>query len=119
MLSRPHCFSSMLWSIILALLTAFAPLTPVNAQDTLTGAFSGNVKNSQTGTPIPNALVRFINQDTQVPYARRSDSQGQFYQGLLQPGRYKIQVSADGFQTKELNQLLVATRTSTVVPLPV
>ncbi len=89
------------------------------AQDTVTGAFEGNVTNSQTGAPIAGASVQFINQLSEVPVAKRTDTQGRFYQGLLPPGTYTIRVSAPGFQTREVEQRLLATRPNSVVPVPV
>jgi hypothetical protein len=88
-------------------------------QDPVTGAFEGTVSNSQTGAPIAGAVVQFINTVTEVPVAKRSDAQGRFYQGLLQPGVYRIRVSAPGYQTKTVEQRLLATRGNTVVPVPV
>ncbi len=91
----------------------------INAQDTVTGAFEGRVISSQGGTPIPGASVQFINQLTGVPIAKRSDSEGRFYQGLLPPGTYTIRVSAANFKPREIELRLLATRSNTVVPVPV
>lgn len=93
-----------------------APMT--KAQDTVTGAFEGTVRSS-SGEPIAGAAVQFINQLTGVPIAKRSDSQGRFYQGLLPPGNYTIRVSAQGYQTREIELRLLATRSNQVVPVPV
>jgi hypothetical protein len=107
-----------------AFLSLFLTLTPVapalaGTQDPVTGAFEGTVSNSQTGAAIAGAVVQFINTVTEVPVAKRTDAQGRFYQGLLQPGVYRIRVSAPGFQTKVVEQRLLATRGNTVVPVPV
>ena len=88
------------------------------AQDTVTGAFEGTVK-SRSGEPIAGASIQFINQLTDVPIAKRSDSQGRFYQGLLPPGTYTIRVSAPNFQTREIELRLLATRANSVIPVPV
>lgn len=92
---------------------------PINAQDTLTGAFSGSVRDRQSDRPIPDATVRFINQASQVPTARKTDSEGAFFTGPLPPSMYKIQVIANGFRTIELVQRLIATKQNTVQPLPI
>ncbi len=110
--------------VFAALLSLLMTLMPVasavaGTQDPVTGAFEGTVTNSQTGAAIAGAVVQFINTVTEVPVAKRTDAQGRFYQGLLQPGVYRIRVSAPGFQTKTVEQRLLATRGNTVVPVPV
>jgi len=65
--------------VFAALLALFMTLTPVapalaGAQDPVTGAFRGNVSNSQTGAPIAGAVVQFINTVTEVPVAKRTDA---------------------------------------------
>src|SRR5262249_49072224 len=109
------------FAALLSLFMTFAPAAPALAglQDPVTGAFEGTVTNSQSGAPITGAVVQFINTVTEVPVAKRTDAQGRFYQGLLQPGVYRIRVSAQGFQTKTVEQRLLATRGNTVVPVPV
>jgi hypothetical protein len=112
-----------LLSAVLSLLMISTPLTPVFAgvpgQDPVTGAFEGTVTSSQGGTAIAGAVIQFVNTVTEVPVAKRSDAQGRFYQGLLQPGVYRIRVTAPGFQTKVIEQRLLATKGNTVKPLPV
>ena len=105
----------------LSFLLALTTFTPVfaAAQDPVTGAFEGTVSSSQGGGAIAGATVQFVNTVTEVPVAKRSDAQGRFYQGLLQPGVYRIRVSAQGYKTKIIEQRLLATRGNTVVPLPV
>src|SRR5438270_3829738 len=56
---------SVSYLILLAALTLFAG-SLAQAQDTLTGAFEGNVTNSQTGAPLKGAGVEIINQQTGV-----------------------------------------------------
>lgn len=115
-LSRALCIFTML---LLALQTLQLSAARSKAQDTVTGAFEGTVINNQTSVPIAGASVQFINQLSGVPIAKRSDSQGRFYQGLLPPGTYTIRVSAQGFQTREIELRLLATRANAVVPVPV
>src|SRR5215831_19258767 len=89
------------------------------AQDTVTGAFEGTVSNSQTGTPLRDAVVEIINQETGLTFRLTTDSKGNFYQGLLLPGVYRIRVSLAGYQTREILQQLKITYTGEVVPVPV
>ncbi|MGE0131850.1 MAG: TonB-dependent receptor [Blastocatellales bacterium] len=106
-------------AIVLSALLGLAFAGPISAQDTVTGAFDGIVTDSANGVPIPRATVQIINQHTQVPVAKRTDAQGRFYQGLLQPGFYTIRVSAPGYQARTVDQRLVATRENRVNPLPI
>lgn len=115
--ARPQRLLPNFCSIILFLMATFALLTTVNAQSEVTGAFQGNVTDGQK--PIPNAVVKFINLDTQVPAAKRTDSQGQFYQGNLYPGRYVIEVSAQGYRTKKVAMSLPTMKSTVVIPVPV
>lgn len=117
--SRQKPISSKLSSVALALVLALTQLISVRAQDTVTGAFAGYVKDRQTGTPITNATVRFTNQRTQVSIEKKVNSQGEFYLGLLQPATYSIQVSAQGYKPETKTQTLYATKQNTVLPIPV
>ncbi|MBV9210265.1 MAG: TonB-dependent receptor, partial [Acidobacteria bacterium] len=120
MFSLPNVSSRRLISSVLTLVVlAFFAATEARAQDTVTGAFEGTVTNVQTGAPVAGASVQFINQLSEVPVAKRTDSQGRFYQGLLPPGTYTIRVVANGFKTREVEQRLLATRPNAVVPVPV
>lgn len=91
----------------------------VVAQDTVTGAFEGTVSNSQTRAPIKGADVQIINQQTGLVISQRTDADGRFYEGQLAPGIYRIRVSVDGFQPREIVQELKITYTDQVVPVPV
>jgi len=89
------------------------------AQDTVTGAFEGTISDSQSGATLKGALVEIINQQTGVTISLRTDYRGRFFQGLLIPGIYRIRVSINGYQTKEVIQRLKITYTGEVVPVPV
>lgn len=104
-------------AIILLLDLVFPDL--IKAQDSLTGAFEGRVTNAETGAPIVGASVQFINQITGVPIAKRTDTDGRFYQALLQPGTYTIRVSAPDFRTAEVERRLLITQNNRVIPYPI
>jgi len=89
------------------------------AQDTVTGAFEGKISDSQNGTALKGALVEITNQQTGVVFSLRTDYRGEFFQGLLTPGIYRIRVSFAGYQTREVIQRLKITYTGEVVPVPV
>ena len=88
-------------------------------QNPTTGAFEGVVTNSVTKEPVSGAIVRFTNQLTGIPAARRSDMQGRFYQGLLTPGIYNVEVTAPGYKLFQSVQTVFATRIDAVQPLPI
>jgi hypothetical protein len=92
---------------------------PAMGQDTVTGAFEGTVTDSQTGTPLKDADVEIINQQTGLTINLHTDNRGRFYQGLLIPGIYKVRVALTGYQTREVLQRLKITYTGEVVPVPV
>src|SRR5437660_929804 len=104
--------------ILLAALTLCAG-SWVQAQDTLTGAFEGNVTNSQTGAPLKGAAVEIINQQTGLVIRLETDYRGRFYQGLLSPGNYVVRASYSGYQTREVPERLRITNIGEVVPVPV
>ena len=109
---------SVCYLIPLAALTLCAG-SLAQAQDTLTGAFEGNVTNSQTGAPLKDAGVEIINQQTGVVIKLQTDYRGRFYQGLLPPGNYAVRVSHSGYQTREVPERLRITNIGEVVPVPV
>jgi hypothetical protein len=112
-------FSHRLLLTLIPVICLFLAGEPVVAQDTVTGAFEGTVSNSQTKAPIKGADVQIINQQTGLVISQRTDADGRFYEGQLAPGLYRIRVSVDGFQPREIVQELKITYTDQVVPVPV
>lgn len=104
-------------TVILLLTLVLA--APARSQDTVTGAFEGVVSNSQTGAPLKGATVQITNEQTGLTVIRHSDYRGRFYQGLLLPGIYKVRVTLEGYQPREVRQHLKITYTGEVVPVPV
>jgi Carboxypeptidase regulatory-like domain len=105
-------------ALLISLLLSLLPIS-TSGQNTVTGAFEGVVTNSLTKEPISGAIIRFTNQLTGIPAARRSDAQGRFYQGLLSPGIYRVEVTVPGFKPFQSVQRVLATQTETVQPLPI
>jgi len=89
------------------------------AQDTVTGAFQGNVSNNQNDEPVPGAAVQITNEQTGVVYNLTTDSKGIFYQGLLSPGFYQISITVSGFRSRLLRREIRVSLTGEVVPVPV
>jgi hypothetical protein len=112
--------SSWWWLMALGLLViGCAAAESIQAQDTVTGAFEGKVRDSQTGTALAGAAVEITNQQTGLVINLRTDYRGRFYQGLLLPGVYRIRVSMPGYQSHEVLQRLKITYVGEVVPVPI
>lgn len=115
---RPYKSQRWFLRFLLSALVCVAGSTTVTAQNTVTGAFEGTVKDT-AGAPIPGALVRFTYQVNGVQSAKITDQNGYYYQGLLAPGAYTIDVSAKGFKSASLTRSIFATRINQIVPVPV
>jgi len=72
------------------------------------------VTNSETGEPVPTALIEIINTDWNLRFVKRADKSGRYYKGNLPPGIYKFVISAPGFERREIVQRLYVTRVGTV-----
>jgi hypothetical protein len=116
-------FSTILLLTACFMLTVSFFLTgSVNAQTEVTGAIEGRVTNSQKpNEPVPNATVQIINLESQVQTATRTDADGRFVKNQLPPGRYKVIVKADKFQTKEIDRVqpIDVELTNKAVPIPI
>jgi outer membrane receptor protein involved in Fe transport len=83
----------------------------VSAQTTQ-GLISGRLVNSVNGLPIEGAKIVFASSLTTLAGGGLSDSSGYYLLPLLSPGIYDIRVTANGFQSQEVEgiQLTVAAR---------
>ena len=88
-------------------------------QDTVTGAFQGDVSNNRTGDPVGGAAVQITSVQTGTVYNLTTDSKGRFYQGLLAPGMYDISVTFAGFKPRLLRREIKVSLTGDIVPVPV
>src|SRR5262245_42957241 len=81
-------------------LVAFALLlTPaLPAQTGSTGAISGTVRDQSQGV-VPGATVRVTNVDTSETREALTDERGNYAVGVLNPGRYRVEISMNGFKT--------------------
>jgi len=89
------------------------------AQDTVTGAFQGDVSDNRTGNPLPGAAIKITNDQTGVVYDQVTDSKGVFFQGLLSPGSYQILITIAGYKAKLLRRVIQVSATGDIVPVPV
>lgn len=104
--------------LVIAHLIAFLTVGVV-AQDTVTGAFQGDVFDFQSSLPIPNAVIKITSVERGEIFDLEADSQGRFFQGKLLPGLYNIAVSAAGFNPKLLQREIKVSETGDIIPVPV
>src|SRR5437588_5798899 len=88
------------------------------AQTETTGSFQGSVSN-KSGAPIPGAAIEIKNVESGVQRSRDSDKDGKFVENLLGPGEYEITISAQGYKSRTLREIVYATQPNHVIPLPV
>jgi hypothetical protein len=88
-------------------------------QDTVTGAFQGDVSNNRTGARIAGARVQITNVETGFVYNLTTNSNGVFFQGRLPSGTYDIRIEVDTFKPRLLRLQLKVSKTGDVVPVPV
>jgi Carboxypeptidase regulatory-like domain len=94
----------------LLLLMLWVALCPVaNAQST--AVLRGSVIDP-SGAAIAHAKVAVRNQGTGVEWNNESDSDGLFAVPALPPGKYAITVSAEGFQTAVISNLVLDVSTT-------
>jgi hypothetical protein len=115
----PFVFSSALSLVLLLLALAFSAV-PALAQDTVTGAFEGIVRDKVTRAGVRGASVEIIEEATGVLVSAKTDTLGYFYSGALNPGTYTIRVASPSYQSAEIvsNELSIA-KTTPLVPRPV
>ncbi|MBA4123521.1 MAG: carboxypeptidase regulatory-like domain-containing protein [Acidobacteria bacterium] len=84
-----------------------------------TGQLSGTVTDP-TGAVVSGATVKIISLDTNAERETTTGDDGDFAFQLLTPGRYRIETTATGFQTRSVEAVVNITQTTTVdVPLVV
>jgi Carboxypeptidase regulatory-like domain/TonB dependent receptor len=91
--------------LILAVLFVLSVGLPAMAQ-TFRGAINGTVTDP-SGAVVPNAQVKAINKATAIEHATVSTSDGQFAFQDLPVGTYKVVVTAQGFPTLTVDNVLV------------
>ncbi len=106
--------------LLAALLLPWLVAPTARAQDTVTGAFEGVVRDKVTDRGIRGAVVEIINEASGVSVLVTTDLKGYFYRALLNPGTYTLLVSSHGYQSAEVRgHSLVIARSTVVVPRPV
>ena len=104
MLRRKHAFRDL--SVLLAslLLMSFVAM----AQSTF-GTLLGTVRDS-SGSLVPNATVKITNVDENSVRTIQTNSNGDYEAVNSKPGRYKIEITASGFQTFTTTEVTLTAR---------
>lgn len=89
--------------ILLAVSTTFGQIT--------TGRISGTVRD-QAGAVVQNASVTITNTETNLTRQIESGADGGFAVQLLPPGRYRVEVTASGFQNYQAEAIVSITETT-------
>jgi hypothetical protein len=95
--------------VLILLLVALAIPRPNYAQ-VLYGSLTGNVTD-QNGAVISGAKVEILNVGTGVSKTKATDERGGYLVSDLQPGIYKITISASSFKTLEQTEVRVEANT--------
>src|SRR5205085_2507666 len=103
-------------AIVLLLLLAFVSVT---AQE-FRGSLSGNVTDPN-GAALPGATVEIKNVETNAASTATTNEQGGYSFPLLQPGKYTMTVTAQGFNTvqREGIEIRVADKLTLDIPMQV
>src|SRR3989441_2160977 len=104
--------------LTLCLAACLALASLAQAQTETTGSFQGSVSN-KSGAPIPGATIEIKNVESGVQRSRASDKDGKFVESLLGPGEYEITISAQGYKSRTLREIVYATQPNQIIPLPV
>jgi len=91
----------------LVLCLVMLPLT-ATAQSTF-GSMLGTVKDT-SGSVIPNASVKIINTDENSIRNVQANSNGDYEAVNMKPGRYRLEVSASGFQVFTTSEVMLTAR---------
>ena len=91
----------------LVLCLVMLPLT-ATAQSTF-GSMLGTVKDT-SGSVIPNASVKIINIDENSIRNVQANSNGDYEAVNMKPGRYRLEVSASGFQVFTTSEVMLTAR---------
>ena len=84
------------WGIVVAACLALAPVSAAGAQ-TVGGTVRGIVTDPSGGV-VAGAMITAVSEATGAAISTRSDDRGRFAITPLAPGRYRIEVTHDGFR---------------------
>jgi hypothetical protein len=72
------------------------------------GFITGSFVNTLSGQPVPGARITWTHQNTGLQGADWSDTGGLYHLPTLSPGTYLLRVTADGYQSQEVHDLVLA-----------
>jgi hypothetical protein len=93
------------WLALFILALSLSPVV-LNAQTSTQGSIAGTVTDP-TGAVVSGASIAITNTATNAQFKATADSSGYFNAPLLEPGVYKVTVSAQGFAGYTANSVLV------------
>jgi hypothetical protein len=102
----PRCCTKAILAALLCLLPALS-----SAQGRVTGQINGTVKDS-TGAVVPKADLVLIDNGTGATVETKSGAEGNFVFPNLQPGRYQITATFQGFNPVTVQEVIVETARS-------
>jgi hypothetical protein len=79
---------------------------PASAQNASTGAIFGALRDP-AGAVIAGAIVKTMNLETAESRETATDQEGIYFVPLLQPGRYRLEISSPGFNLQKLEGINV------------
>src|SRR5438552_9406402 len=86
------------------LLLGLCILSSAAKAQVLYGSLTGKVTD-QSGAALPNATVEAMNTGTGVTQTATTDAAGDYRFNALQPGTYRVSISASGFATKVFERM--------------
>lgn len=92
---------------LIAVVAAAMCATSLRAQSASTGGLEGAVKD-ETGNAVPNAEAALLNHSNGQLQTVEADEAGAFRFSLLTPGTYELKLSASGFKTSRMPQVVVS-----------
>src|SRR5690349_21810069 len=102
-------FRALTCSLAAVLLTVVLEV-PAAAQ-TLYGSLTGNVTDS-SGSVVPNAKVEVLNVGTSILKSAQTDERGAYLFTDLQPGVYRVTISAPSFSTRAVEGVTITQNTT-------
>src|SRR4051812_34218300 len=95
---------------VMAVLLSVALAMPAAAQ-TLYGSLTGNVTDA-TGAAVPNAKVEALNVGTGILKTDQTNERGAYLFNDLQPGTYRVTISARSFSSRVVEGVNIAQNTT-------
>ncbi len=102
------------WASRAALVATAAMAVSAGAQSVTQGAITGTVEDA-TGAAVPKAAVVIVNTGTNATVNLTANNSGFFNAPLLQPGTYRVTISAAGFADFQAQKVTVQVGQSTTL----